>query len=278
MKDDMPPIEKIIRAAAKAAVAFLIILALANSMPKAHAFFDFGGGGGGGFAGATEITQLLNNVELGLQTVEDYAQTLELIETKYLTQLQQLAQSVGEFSAPFQKAYDTYQRVKEVHSKLATLQGNLKNLDGALEGRFKEFANSRFSTWREWAEREKTKIAQGDANARAKIQANQRVLESTQDSIQAYQEALQRLNSSTGVHGATQMNGAILGQIGMDLNKMIASIAQANVLKGLEQQEKIAAREAERADMAALRKKQKDVDEARARELDQALLKRKSSQ
>lgn len=259
-------VEKTLRHGTKILVAILMIYLVLEALPARA------GGGIGGFAGATEITQIQNNVELALQTVQEQMQSVELVQQTYLQQMQLYADSIGKYTAPFQKAYDMYQKVKGYQDKLAGLQGNLGNLQGALQNRFTQFSASNLS-WDGWMKREGQLIQDGNQRAIAQVQSNQEVLASTKESMEAYQKAAAGMDKTTGTHQATRMLGSQLTLLGGDLNKLIAITAQANAVKAMEIQERAAEREAGRTSADQIRALQAAMDKKRRAELEAILRK-----
>lgn len=266
MKNDKPEpdlpglVEKTLRHGTKALIAFVLVLAVLQALPARA-------GGGGGFAGATEATQIMNNTELAMQSVQAEMQSLELVEQTYLQRLQQLKSSIGEYTAPFQKAQATYQHVMEAHGRLAVLQGNLQNLDGQLAQRFQQMAATSLS-WQGYLDREALLIQDGNQRALSQVRANQAVLVGTQDAMQAYQKAAQAMEESQGTHQATRLLGAQLTLLGGDLNKLISITAQKNSITGLEMQERAADRESARANAEQVRKLQAELDKRRRAQLE----------
>lgn len=253
-------VEKALGHGTKLLVAILMIFLLLEAWPARA-------GGGGGFAGATEATQIMNNVELALQSAQEEMQSLELVEQTYLQRLQQIKSSIGEYTAPFQNAMSTYQRVTEVHGRLAVLKGSLQNLDGQLDQRFQQFGASSL-TWQGYLDREALLIQDGNQRAISQVTANQEVLVSTQDAMQAYQKAANAMEATEGTHQATRMLGSQLTLLGGDLNKLIAITAQSNAVNGLEMQERAAERESARAGAEQIRKLQAAMDKKRRAELE----------
>lgn len=253
-------VEKTLRHGTKLLVAVFMVLLVLEALPARA-------GGGGGFAGATEATQIMNNVELAMQSVQAEMQSLELVEQTYLQRLQQLKSSIGEYTTPFQKAQATYQRVMEAHGRLAVLQGSLQNLDGQLDQRFQQLGASNLS-WQSYVDREGQMIRDGNQRAIAQVKVNQDALISTRDSMDAYQKAADAMESTEGTHQATRLLGAQLTLLGGDLNRLIAITSQSNAVHGLELQERAAERESARAGAEQIRKLQAAMDKKRRAELE----------
>ncbi len=247
------------------AIAAIVLIDVALGIfNRAHA------GSVAGFGGATEITQLANNAELVSQNVQSQIQSAQLVEQTYLQQLQQLKSSIGVYTLPYQTTQATYQKVEQYQSQLLNLQSSVGDLSGALESRYREMAASNLD-WQDWLAREKSLIQSGDGRARAEIQSNQAVLESTQSAIDAYQKTAAGMNDSAGVHQATQILGAQLTLMGGDINKLIALTAQTNTAKALDQQDKAAERQRALSDEAEVEAKQDAIESERQKELKQFL-------
>lgn len=199
----------------------LYIVAVQTVIGNAHA------GGGGMTGGATEFTQIQNNVELAMQTIESQAQTMEMVEQTYLGRLQQMRQSIGEYTAPFQRTMATYERVREVQTRLGNMKYSLDNMKGMLDGRWREFSASRL-TFNAWQARETKAIQMGDERARAEMESNRYVLEDTQNSMNSLRKAAEGLDASMGTHQAVRMLGPMLTAIGGDINKLVAVTTIAN--------------------------------------------------
>lgn len=233
----------ILRHLTKLFVALVMLVCLGLALPKAHA------GGGGLTGGATEFTQIANNVELAMinveevtQTIQDELRNIQLIEQTYIARLQQLKESIGQYAAPFQKAYATYKKVVDTKNKLLGVAHSISNLDETLKSRYRDLAASTLD-WKGYLEREQTLIQSGDQRAREKLKSNVEVLEGAKESIEAYQESAIQIESTVGVRGATQVLGAQLAMVGQDINKLIAITAQAHIAEAAKEQEKAAVEE-----------------------------------
>ena len=216
----------------KLAASIVITTLMLGAVPPAFA------GGGGGFAGATEMTQIMNNAELAMQSVQEEMQSLELVEQTYLHRMQQLSSSIGPYTAPFAKTYDTYQKIKATQDKLIGLKGNVENLQGSMQNRFTQYAASNLS-WQDWVAREGQMIRDGNERAKSQIESNQRVLLQTQESMQAYQRAADAMDTTTGTHQATRMLGSQLTLLGGDINRLITITAETNRNQGIAMQDQM---------------------------------------
>lgn len=227
-------VSMILHAIGKIIAAAVVVAAVAMLLPTiAHA------GSVGGTGGATEITQIQNNIELALQSVEEQFQTLEIIEQKYLARLENLKSSVDKYTAPFQKAYSTYQKIQATQQKLVALGDKLKNLDTALMDRYRGAAAAKLN-WKDYMAREKNLVKDGNERAIAQAKSNHETLVSTKESMEAYQKAAGAMEESTGSHQATRVLGAQLTLLGGDINKLITITAQTNTNAALDRQDQVA--------------------------------------
>jgi len=259
----------IVKALARTTAALVFLALLVASLnfliSTAHA-----GGGGALKGGATELTQMMNNAELALQSVEEQIQTIESIERTYLARLQQLSSSIGEYTAPFRKAYSMYQRVNKLHTRLTGLGEKLENFDQTLDARFKEFAASQL-TWNDWMLREQKLVQQNDEAARARLAANREVLTSLSDSLDAYQKAAEGMEDTSGVHQAVRQLAPLLQTLGGDVNKLIAVTAQENYSRDLERQERAADKQRVLDENDKLRKRQQEANEKSRSQFDKMI-------
>lgn len=229
--------------------------------------------GGGGLSGmSTEITQLANNVELGLQSMQAEMQTLEMIEQTYLAQLQRLQADLGQFSAPFQRGMDVYNTVRTAQRTLSIFRGRVEDLQGMLEHRSRQLGASNLG-WNDWLQREGNLIREGDERARAQVTANAQVLAGVDDSMQAYSQAAEALRGTVGTHQATQLVGVSVGILGRDVASLLAVTAQGQALAGEKAVEDEAIRKRAIDEAAAREAAQRALNARRTAELE-ALLNR----
>lgn len=122
---------------------------LPNSLLLALVLFatpSFAGGGATG--GATEITQILNNLELGIQSVQAQSQTMTQL-AQYSTQLQQYMQQVKNMQnlpvsviqknlKPYQNQFDTakalYDTYRNTSSDLMMLRTMFRDANVVIDG------------------------------------------------------------------------------------------------------------------------------------------------
>lgn len=225
---------------------FLLISVLVLAIGYSHA------GSVAGTGGSTEITQLANKVQLVAQSARQEQQLIQEIEQTYLSRLQQLGMSTGEYTSSYQNTLSIYNQVRDTNSKLSIMQGSLGSLNGTLEDRYRQFSASNLSQ-NDWMARERAMINQGDERARAQIISNRNVFESTKTSMDGYQKSAAALNATTGTHAATQLLGAQLTMLGGDLNKLIAITAMENATRNDAELNRLAKEDLERKNREALK-------------------------
>lgn len=208
--------------------------------------------GGGGFKpiGATEVTQLMNNAELAMIAIEEKLQTVEQIQQTYLGRLQQIKKSIGEYTAPFQSVYQSYQKIMNLQSELKSMKGRVEHMKANLDDRYREFAASSL-TWEDWMQREARAVSYGDARARAKLETNRRAFEGVKESMDGYQKAVQGMEDTPGVHQAVRQLAPMLQMLGGDMNRLIAITSQANLIEAEEHSQQMAKDEAQAIEMRA---------------------------
>lgn len=203
---------------------FVLVIIISSLLASAPAR---AGGIGGDFA--TEMTQIANNIELAIQTMEEQTQSIQLIEQTYLSRLQQLQMTVGQYTAPFQRAMNAYNAIRNVQQTLSILQGRAEGLATALQYRSQQFGASNL-TWSQWVSRERTLIQEGDQDARALIINNDQILQGVQDSMRMHQQAVEEYNSTPGVHAAQRLTGVSVNVMGQDVARLLSVTTEGRMI------------------------------------------------
>lgn len=224
-------------------------------------------GGGGMSGGATEVTQIMNNTELLLQTIEEYTQTANLIEQTMLQKLQQAQKDLGMNNALLGGLVEQYQTAQKIRKNLDHLKGKAENFEQRLEDRVRAMAASSLD-WKGYVERERRLIQSGNALAKQMLAADLAAAEQTRQSLKAYEQAAKDAEQSLGVHQATQLLNAQLAVVGQDLNRVISSLQDANVMAAEAALERAADREAAAQQGEQIREAQKRINTMNRHELD----------
>lgn len=192
-----------------------------------------------GTGGATEITQILNNAELGIQTIHQAMIEVQAEMTNYYAMLQQLPMGVGEFSVTAQDLMSKYQSATGMFQQLNGLYGSVGNMKDFAQQRFQSFAASGLD-WKSYVEREKA-MTQNKNDRYGFLNSQERgsidAVKKNYDAIQQYQG---QIGSTTGTHGAmTVMNGQMNTLLGQ-MNQMLEQMAVHDTAETADKQDKLA--------------------------------------
>ena len=220
--------------------------------------------GGAASGGATEVTQILNNVELAAATIEQQYQTIEAIFQSRLAELENLAARYGQYSSQFQRAQQAYQRFADFTSTVRDLQYNAENVESMLNHRFQQFAASDLN-WNSWVQRERDAIESGDERARGLIKANRDVMSGMQQSIDAYRAAQESMSSSLGMNQAIGVLNAQVNTLGSDMTKLLMTTNLELDTRMMERQEAAARRSSAVTDMEKIDRERKAAQEENRR-------------
>ena len=176
-----------------------------------------------GNGGATEVTQILNNAELAMQTIQEAMIETQAKLANYYAMLQQAPIGVSEFSVTANDIHQKYQSATGMYQQLTGLYGSVGNLQNFAQQRFQAFAASGLD-WNSYVQREQAMIqGRNDQYGFLNVQERSAItgVQKNYDAIQRYQG---QIGSTTGTHGAmTVMNGqmnTLLGQINQMLEQM----------------------------------------------------------
>lgn len=178
---------------------------------------------GGKIAGATEATQLLNNVELGAQVSEATATTNKLIE-QYRTQLEQfniqkLMQKQIDGIIPasaLNASIAELAKIKQARDALTGLRGSLAKIEGSMNARFQE-ASLQGISWERYVEQEGERLSQKNQRAILRMKEEKAVMDEIAEDHRLVQDYASRIKSTEGVNQSvsllnTQMNRLIQAQ------------------------------------------------------------------
>ncbi len=202
--------------------------------------------GGGMSGGATEVTQILNNTQLALQSVKQEMQ-YALQMQQYVAELQQLMPgeliAFGEFMLD---AQETITAARQVYNAGARLYGSLEELQSVSENRFKQFASSGL-TWEDYLAREGQIVQhqrdrvgilnQHEAHVARTVARNHENFQRVANEIprtQGSHEALQLLNGQVAMLNGT-LNEALHFQLAQSQRETARDVDQA-IARDLERQ------------------------------------------
>lgn len=214
----------------------------------------FAGGGGSvmGNGGATEITQLLNHVELASQTISSELQSLTQLKQLYYQTLENIPLG-KEFASAVADVTKTYQAVSGTLSATQRLYGNVANFQQILTHRQAQFGASGLD-WANYVARE-IAIAQNRKEQVTWLTAGElQTAQAVEDAYRDVQQYQRKMYESVGSHDAMMvMNGQV--------NTLISlTAASANAAKNHYQAANFAMQE----DIGARERATKAADEQRA--------------
>ena len=162
--------------------------------------------GAGGMTGkATEVTQLLNNLELTLMTIQDYTRNLTMAKQLAVDVMQQAKGNAD--PSTFQDAMRNYQSINSTLSAVNQLYGSTSNVKDNFQWRMNQFSASGLG-WDSYIQRERDAARmRNDRNSiltQYEVDSMQRMKENY-ESVQRHQSNIQ---GTEGTHSAMMaMNG-----------------------------------------------------------------------
>lgn len=206
---------------------------------------------GGAIAGATEPTQILNNLEL-VKVAMDSAQTAGTVVSQYTTQLQQyqaqLANLQGLPRLPEGLGGDAAKAVTDLtryRGALQQLTGSLGQQQSAMEQRLAE-ARLGGRDWRSYANAVAADAASQNQRAVERLKYEESVLEQVQADYRFARELQGQIPATVGQHQALQLVNAQMNRV-VTQNAKLLEVVSAT----LNQQAAQDARQAEAAQRSA---------------------------
>lgn len=254
----------------------LIASGLCLVVPFAHA-------GGGGVAGATEFTQILNNIQLGgmasteaaqlQQQVASYAQFVQQTQVQLQTWEQAVIAGTSIGNAQWGDFAKTVQRVKSAVDAAQGLSTSVQNLDKAFETKFpgyqKEMVKQLVNTGRaaQTLEQRATDARKALSDTVGATMRNVSATSADLEDEAATLNYLQGLSDSSvgqmqAVQAATRVNGLVAQQL-MSLRQITASqVVAQNAWQKYQQDQTDADRMADEAAKAERNAVRRDRDAA----------------
>ena len=198
-----------------------------------------------GTGGATEITQILNNVQLGAGVVEQIKTVSQLVQT-YQTTYAQLQQqllagmniqgfTLGNVTAA-KNALDNYQ------GSLRSYQHDAGSLGTVFDTRLTE-AKLQNITFEEYVRREGVRVEAGNQAAKARLQREVELLGQIQEDAAQIKRYGDQIPDTVGVHEATRLLNAQTNLLLQQMSRLTAIMldSQGGGSKNAIQQNKAAA-------------------------------------
>lgn len=165
--------------------------------------------GGGMTGGATEWTQIANNVQLA-KVSADSALTAKTTIDQYMTQLQQLQiqmQNIAKLGQPPEGLQDiirAQQSLSNYRTALERLYGSLEQQKDLMDKRFTE-ARLSGMTWDQYRERQVELARQQNQRAIERMSSERAALRQVEADFKYSERMAQQAQMSEGVHQATQL-------------------------------------------------------------------------
>ncbi len=176
--------------------------------------------GGGMSGGATEVTQILNNIQLMLQVIKqemEYALQME----QYMVELQQLMP--GEmiaFGGYMLDAQQTISSARQVYNAGSRLYGSLEELQSVSDNRFKQFAASGL-TWEDYLQREAGIVQHQRDRVGVLTQHEAHVAEAVQRNYESFARLAQEIPRTQGSHEALQVLNGQMAMLNGTMNEAL---------------------------------------------------------
>lgn len=222
---------------------FVFAVVVATSFALSSLPIEGYAGGGGMSGGATEITQIANNAELAMQTIQEEMTFVQTQMNTYYNMLQQAQYAVGEFSVSKNDLLQKYQSAMGFYSRLNGLYGSVENMRDLTSQRLNAFAATGLD-WNSYVAREKATYAnQQDRYSFLTNQERSAIdnVKQTYDSISKYQEMT---NGTTGTHGSMRVMNAQMNTLLGQMNQVIERSAVSSMVDTAQKQDDMARRKA----------------------------------
>lgn len=245
----------------RAALAGLVATAVATAVPS-------NAGSVAGNGGATEITQILNNLQLLLQTIQE--------GESYYVQLKGLEEQLrngisldpSELADAASMALGSQVDINKTIGSARNLYGSLNEVNHLAEDRYRQFAASGLS-WNKYIERE-TEIAARKKSARTMLSDREvAAIKRAQSNYSTYQRYASQIPATTEQQASLQLLSGQMNGMLVTLNSMMEMQATRNLAGDQEKIDDLAAREAAKEDAAkSMGAYQQSLERARQESLD----------
>lgn len=204
---------------------------------------SFAGGGGGMSGGATEVTQLANNAQLAMQSIQEEMTFVQTQMNTYYNMLQQAQYAVGAFSINKGDLIQKYQSAMGFYNQLNGLYGSVQNMRELTNQRMNTFAATGLD-WNTYVAREKATYA--NQQDRYSFLTNQErsaidTVKQNYDSIASYQDMI---NGTMGTHGSMRVMNAQMNTLLGQMNQVIERSAVSSMVDASQKQDDLARRKA----------------------------------
>lgn len=224
---------------------------------------------GGLIAGATEPTQIMNNIEL-IKVAMDGATTASTTVSKYMLQIQQyqtqlenirkLSNLPAGLRTDVITAYNDLNRYK---SAVTALQGSLGMQAQAMEARLTEAKLSGMN-WRDYVGSVAADAAQKQKRAVERLKYEEDVLKQVQSDYDFARQVQPTISTTSGVHQSVALLNSQMNRVVTQNAKLLEVISQSigeraerEASKAIEEQQSVTQREAMRVRQEAIEQRQR---------------------
>lgn len=185
--------------------------------------------GGGITGGSTEITQLLNNAEL-VSGVAKQAATVSQLAQSYVVQYNTLKEQI---LAGLKIGNLSLQDVVQIQSNFSNYQDSLKTL-GLDLGSFQNTIQLRNTeaqlqnlTLLQYVQRQSSLIANGNAQAAARVQREQALAQQITSDIQLVRQYQAQIPATEGIHASTQLMNGQMNLLLQQMTRLVQLTSEA---------------------------------------------------
>lgn len=180
-------------------------------------------------AGATEITQILNNSEL-IASVQKQAATVRQLSDSYIVQYRDLQQQImagasigGVTLGDVTKAKSD---IENYQNKLKVFGQDLSGLSNTFDRRIIEAKLLNMSS-KDYLMREAQKIKNGNEVAKARVDQERAQIEQVNRDVKTIQEYGEKIPTTLGVHQSNQLLNAQMNLLLQQTSRLVTLTAQA---------------------------------------------------
>lgn len=195
---------------------------------SAVAGYAVAGGGGGLTGGSTEVTQLLNNTELAIQTARQQAQYALQLEQKYRELLQLAPAQLQHLPGSIEELREAASGYKKLRAAAENLHGSLQGLQSISMSRYHEFSATGL-TWRDYIEREKRRSELLHGTTQVLREHETEAFRRVDKNYAEIQAAAADIKTSDGIHASTMQLNAQMNQLLRQMNQIYELQAQRSL-------------------------------------------------
>jgi hypothetical protein len=187
-----------------------------------------------GMGGSTEITQLMNNMELAAVGIDSAATSITQAQSYVMQQIQNYRQMLNALNTNPLTKLSNIADVKKTLDNLKKFRSALTNLTGSVDKQ-KSFFDKRITeakllklTAAQYIEKNAIEIEQGNEKAKARLVREEAILEQVEADYAFVKEKQDELGGDLGTNQALDVMNSQMNRIVQQNAQMIAIMAKAN--------------------------------------------------